>query len=171
METEVQNAQNVPVQKYWGMSDRTYSVLMHLSQFTSFIVPILGILLPILMWATNSSNTLIKNNGRRIANWMISSIIYMVLLFVVTLISLSVMLSYGKSLGYNTFDEFTETQDLSLLFDADIEEIGMFTVISFGVLMLIVFFSFLFPIIGAVKAGKGKAWRYPLSIPFFKVKK
>jgi len=37
----------------------------------------------------------------------------------------------------------------------------------FGALALI-FYNFIFIIIGAIQANKSKVWRYPLSIPFFR---
>jgi uncharacterized Tic20 family protein len=42
--------------------------------------------------------------------------------------------------------------------------IGLFTL---GILIIL---SVIFPIIGSLKAKKGKAWNYPLSIPFFNTK-
>ena len=41
--------------------------------------------------------------------------------------------------------------------------VGIFTLIALAIVW------FLFPIIGCIKAGQGKTWKYPLSIPFFSV--
>jgi uncharacterized Tic20 family protein len=45
-------------------------------------------------------------------------------------------------------------------------------IILIGFLGLVVFsiLNLIFSIIGAVKASEGKFWKYPISIPFFKVK-
>ena len=45
-------------------------------------------------------------------------------------------------------------------------------IILIGFLGLVVFsiLNLIFSIMGAVKASEGKLWKYPLSIPFFKVK-
>ena len=47
---------------------------------------------------------------------------------------------------------------------------GILTFFLIGIPLLIGLFiiSILFPIVGAIKANDGKAWRYPLTIRFFK---
>ena len=44
-----------------------------------------------------------------------------------------------------------------------------FVLIGFVILPVLVVLDIVFPIIGAVKANDGTAWKYPLSIPFFRV--
>jgi len=41
-------------------------------------------------------------------------------------------------------------------------------VIGFVLLPVVFILGIVFPIIGAIKANEGTAWKYPLSIPFFK---
>lgn len=43
-----------------------------------------------------------------------------------------------------------------------------FVLIGFPMLMALGILAIVFPIIGGIKANNGEAWRYPLSIPFFK---
>ena len=43
-----------------------------------------------------------------------------------------------------------------------------YVLIGFLILPVLLVLNIAFPIIGAVKADKGIAWEYPLSIPFFK---
>jgi uncharacterized Tic20 family protein len=111
---------------FWGMDQRTFIVIMHLSQFAGYLVPLLGLILPIVMWATNNDDALIDEHGKNIINWLISLIIY-------TIIS------------------------------------AILTVLVIGIFLLIVLsvFAIVFPIIGAVKAGDNKVWKYPLTIKFF----
>ena len=62
---------------YWGMPLKTYCMLLHLSQLSSIIVPGLGFVLPIVMWATNKDkNEEIDRHGKVTLNWMISLFIY-----------------------------------------------------------------------------------------------
>jgi uncharacterized Tic20 family protein len=62
---------------YWGMPLNTYCMLLHLSQLSSIIVPGLGFVLPIVMWATNKDkNAEIDRHGKVTINWMISLFIY-----------------------------------------------------------------------------------------------
>lgn len=86
--------------KPWGMENNTFLMLMHLSQLASYLIPGAGLVLPIIMWATNKDKSpVIDQHGKVILNWMISSLIYAVvcaiLIFVVIgifgLIALGIM--------------------------------------------------------------------------------
>lgn len=64
-------------EEYWGMPLNTYCMLIHLSQLTSIIIPGLGFIMPIVMWATNKDkNIAIDNHGKVTVNWLISLFIY-----------------------------------------------------------------------------------------------
>ena len=63
--------------KPWGMELKSYLLLMHLSQLAGFIIPLAGLIMPIIMWATNKDQSReIDNHGKVILNWLISAIIY-----------------------------------------------------------------------------------------------
>lgn len=109
--------------------DNNFGVILHLSQFAGWVVPLLGFLLPIILWQSRKDNPLIDQQGRAVTNWLLSSIIYFAVSFVLTPF-----------------------------------------VIGFFMLFALVLCNIIFVVIGAVKAGSGVAWKYPLSIPFFNVK-
>lgn len=61
----------------FGMTQNTYLLLMHLSQFASWLIPYVGIIIPILMWTTNKDNNAeVDKHGRNILNFNISYAIY-----------------------------------------------------------------------------------------------
>jgi len=62
--------------EFWGMDERSFIVLMHISQFSSYIIPVAGIVLPLVMWILFKENTLIDEHGKNIINWIISVFIY-----------------------------------------------------------------------------------------------
>ena len=63
-----------------------YCMLVHLSQFSNFFIPFDGIVIPIVMWYVNKDEYVeVDQHGKRIMNWIISSLIY-------TLIALSIFL-------------------------------------------------------------------------------
>lgn len=63
--------------QYWGMPVNTYCMLLHLSQLSSFLIPGLGLVLPVLMWALNKDkNEQIDQHGKVTLNWLISAVIY-----------------------------------------------------------------------------------------------
>ncbi len=63
--------------KPWGMDINTFCMVMHLSQLLSFIIPFSGLVLPIVMWATNKDQfPIVDQHGKAILNWIISATIY-----------------------------------------------------------------------------------------------
>jgi uncharacterized Tic20 family protein len=77
--------------KYWGMPLNTYCMLLHLSQLTSVIVPGLGFVLPIVMWATNKDkNADIDKHGKVTLNWLISLFIYSAICAVLSIIIIGI---------------------------------------------------------------------------------
>ncbi|GHG06395.1 DUF4870 domain-containing protein [Thalassotalea marina] len=73
--------------EYWGMPESTYCMLIHLSQLTSIILPGLGLILPIVMWAANKDDSeSIDRHGKVTVNWLISLLIYSVICGVLSII-------------------------------------------------------------------------------------
>lgn len=65
---------------FWGMSENTYIVFMHISQFAGYIAPLLGFILPLVMWLSNKDKSaLIDEHGKNIINWLISLMIYAII--------------------------------------------------------------------------------------------
>jgi uncharacterized Tic20 family protein len=66
--------------KIMGMSEKDYCMILHLSQFATWLVPILGIIVPIFLWLSKKDESkLVDEHGRNIVNWIISSFIYTVI--------------------------------------------------------------------------------------------
>lgn len=66
--------------KPWGMELNQFSMLMHLSQLAGYVVPVAGLVLPIVMLATNKDqSSVVDRHGKNIINWIISSVIYMII--------------------------------------------------------------------------------------------
>lgn len=62
----------------WGLNEKGYCTLMHISQFAGILVPIGGFVLPIVMWMMGKeNNAMVDKQGRAIMNWMISLLIYL----------------------------------------------------------------------------------------------
>ncbi|MDR2954211.1 MAG: DUF4870 domain-containing protein, partial [Prevotella sp.] len=62
-------------------SDNGYIAVMHLSQFAGFILCGLGFIIPVIMWLSRSKESReIDIHGKNITNFMISMIIYTVIL-------------------------------------------------------------------------------------------
>lgn len=77
--------------KPWGMEKNTYCMLLHLSQLSSVIIPFGGIVMPILMWATNKDQSkLIDRHGKNVLNWTISLLIYFSICFVLCFVLIGI---------------------------------------------------------------------------------
>ena len=56
---------------------RQWAMLMHLSQLANFVIPLAGVIAPIIMWQTKKDQLEdVDAHGKVIVNWLISSFIY-----------------------------------------------------------------------------------------------
>ena len=73
--------------QFWGMQEQEYCMFMHLSQFLGFVLPFAGLVIPIVMWATAKEySNAVDNQGRIIFNWILSSIIYLIICLILLLV-------------------------------------------------------------------------------------
>lgn len=78
--------------KPWGMEENMFLLLMHLSILAGSLIPVAGIVLPIVMWATNKDESInIDNHGKVILNWMLSCLIYLVVSFILIVVYIGVL--------------------------------------------------------------------------------
>jgi len=88
-------ATNSGRQPLFGLTENTYLMLMHLSQFAGAIVPLAGFVVPIIMWTTQrdiSAN--VDLHGKNILNAIISYAIYAIIL-TITVIGIPVAILLG----------------------------------------------------------------------------
>lgn len=65
--------------KPWGFETKQFCMMMHLAQLIGFSVPILGLVVPVIMWAANrEEHPEVDAHGKEIINWQISCFIYAV---------------------------------------------------------------------------------------------
>jgi len=75
------------IDNFWGMDEKTFLIVMHISQFAGYLVPLAGFVLPFIMWLTNKDKSvMIDQQGKSIANWIISSLIYAIIGGILTLL-------------------------------------------------------------------------------------
>ena len=53
-----------------------YAMMMHFTQFASWLIPFLGIIIPLIMWQSRKEDPYIDQQGKVVMNWLFSSIIY-----------------------------------------------------------------------------------------------
>jgi uncharacterized Tic20 family protein len=61
----------------FGMNPNTYCMLLHLSQLLVFLLPGIGLVVPVVLWAINKDKEpLVDRHGRIVMNWILSAFIY-----------------------------------------------------------------------------------------------
>lgn len=147
----------------------TYNSLMHLSQFSNYLFPFLGVIVPVVMWATRKDESKsVDVNGKIILNWTISMFIYglvlVALLIAAVLVFGGTMALSGLAYENGTFEGFMDESPWMVFRFLGALGLIILPLIVIGIL------DFVFTIIGAVKASRGEIWNYPLSFRFFKTK-
>ncbi len=79
--------------KPWGMEMQTFLVFLHLSQLGGLILPLAGLILPLVMWLTNREEfPEVDAHGKMVMNWIISLIIYTIVGSLLTLLFIGIPL-------------------------------------------------------------------------------
>lgn len=53
-----------------------YALILHLTQFCSWLFPFLGLIVPLIMWQSKKEDPYIDEQGKVVMNWVFSSLIY-----------------------------------------------------------------------------------------------
>ena len=142
-----------------GLTENTYLALMNFAMF----IPYVGWIAPIVLWIMGKeSSAPVNRQGKYILNWYISWFLCSIVLTVLFIIFMFSGIVSISDMNY----ENDQSSPLAVL-------LGIFGG-GAGILLLLIlgvgcFLCLLFPIIGGIKGLNGKTWKYPLSIPFFKV--
>ncbi len=85
---------------YTGMDQQTrqWAMILHLSQFAGYVVPLAGLVAPIVIWQVKKNELPgIDAHGKVVSNWILSAIIYAIVSFVlmVILIGIPMLLALG----------------------------------------------------------------------------
>jgi uncharacterized Tic20 family protein len=65
----------------FGLDEKSYLTLMHLSQLAGFLAPLIGFIIPLIMWIANKEvSPKVDKHGKNIMNFIISFVIYAAIL-------------------------------------------------------------------------------------------
>ena len=67
-------------------SEGQYCMFIHLAQFAGFLIPLAGLILPIVLWQSKKQSKIINEHGKAVCNWMISVFIYAIISLILCLI-------------------------------------------------------------------------------------
>lgn len=77
---------SAPVTTVLRANNYDYAMIMHLMQFCGWAVPFLGMIVPLVLWQMKKDDPYVDQQGRVIANWIISSFIYAIISVVLCLV-------------------------------------------------------------------------------------
>jgi len=79
-----------------GSDPNTWPMILHFSQFCGYVVPLAGLVVPIVLWQLMKDNSpQIDQHGKVVTNWVISSIIYYIVAGLLVLIIIGWPLLFG----------------------------------------------------------------------------
>lgn len=142
--------------------EKTLAIILHLSVFTKYIIPLGNFIFPLILWLTKQEKAFIDNHGRKAINFQISLFLYSIFILATGLAIIvfqAVRLGEDASFAFgpNTF-EFQELQHAISI---------MITLGIFALLLLVLFILEIFAVItAAIKANNGEDYNFPLSINF-----
>lgn len=75
---------------------RQWAMFLHLSQLSSLLIPLAGLIAPIIIWQVKKTELpSIDEHGKIVANWIISAIIYGVVGFVLTFVLIGTLVLFA----------------------------------------------------------------------------
>ena len=81
-----------PKRKLWGMDERGYTAMLHISQFAGILIPFAGFILPVVMWVSGKEDSeLVDQHGKVVINWMISLAIYLTVCAILSIIGIGLI--------------------------------------------------------------------------------
>lgn len=80
------------------LSENEWAMVLHLSQFAGYAAPVLGFVVPILIWQILKNDLpSLDRHGRIVMNWLISSLLYAIVCVILTfaLVGFPLLLGLG----------------------------------------------------------------------------
>lgn len=143
-------------------NQKQLSTFIHLSTLAKFVFPFANFFVPIILWTSNNDKEFVDFNGRQAINFQLSILVYGL---AIALLSLPFTIAF--------ISDFVSLVD-GVHGELSIQQIGNLSgfIILLVIAGLLLFGLFLFELYAVISASiyssKGRAYRYPLSIPFLK---
>ena len=147
-------------------NEKNIATFLHLSALTQYIIPFGNYIFPIIIWsAKKNESEFVDANGKNVLNFQLSLFIYSVVLCLIAIPILIYSIFKNVPLNDVNFDRHFVIEHLSAGNITGITILGIIAALLFFFLKVI---EFVLTIYAAVKASNGEAYKYPLTIPFFK---
>jgi uncharacterized Tic20 family protein len=81
-----------PTMSLETQDERQMGMFLHLSQLANVVIPMAGIIIPIVLWQTKKDEMpALDAHGKMVTNWIISSFIYIVVSGILTLVLIGIL--------------------------------------------------------------------------------
>ncbi len=70
----------------------SYASFIHFSQFAGYIIPFLGMILPIILWQNKKEDPYVDAHGKIVINWIITQIVYLILGIALTFLGVGILI-------------------------------------------------------------------------------
>lgn len=85
----------MPPMKSTDAEANNWAMILHLSVFASYLIPLAGIIAPIAIWLIKKDQMPIVNeHGKIVMNWMISALVYALICFLLTFVVIGIFLFF-----------------------------------------------------------------------------
>lgn len=144
------------------------AAIIHISTFSKYFFPFGNFVLPLILWISNKDRSeFVDENGKNALNFQISILLYSLFLGILCipflLFSAFDFVQMANILEHNTHDIDLPVRSLYDL------SIGMIPVGVAGLMIFALFIAdVLCTIIAGIRASKGIAYKYPITINFIK---
>jgi len=140
-------------------SEKSNSMIIHLSALAKYLIPLGSILLPLILWQTTKKDSeFIDHHGKEAVNFNISFLLYNLVAVFLLLGSI-----FGTIFNAIKAEQYMDDVDIAgILFSTGGFITAIIVLAAIGVLKLILM------IIAAVKANNGELYKYPMTIRFIK---
>jgi uncharacterized Tic20 family protein len=147
-------------------NEKNIATFLHLSALTQYIIPFGNYIFPIIIWsAKKNESEFVDANGKNVLNFQLSLFLYSVVLCLIAIPILIYSIFKNVPLNDVNFDRHFVIEHLSAGNITGITILGIIAALLFFFLKVI---EFVLTIYAAIKASNGEAYKYPLTIPFFK---
>ncbi|WP_049722744.1 DUF4870 domain-containing protein [Gilvimarinus polysaccharolyticus] len=85
------------------MDNRTYSMLLHFSQLSGYVLPMFGWIVPLVLWMLKRDDPYIDQQGKVVFNWIISSFIYFIICFILLFVVIGAFLMAALAIASIVF--------------------------------------------------------------------
>ncbi len=145
-------------------TERTYAALLHLTVLTKYFIPFGNFLFPIILWVIRKKeSSFVDHHGRQSLNFQISLFLYSLFIALAGIVTLLLRL-FG-----NINDSFGQLPDVYWKTEIA-SNVGVIFTIVCGLTLLIglKILELVCVISASIRAGDGRPYHFPLTIPFIK---